>query len=62
MVSGGCASQLFTDGINYINNIVTGLFKVGNEVHVVDTGLIFVVLVVDVLNVGCTELIGSLGV
>ena len=44
-------AEIFLHSVHNVDNIVAGAFQVGNEVHKVNSCLIFVVTLIDILNV-----------
>lgn len=56
----GFLPELLLDLVDYIYYIVADLFKRADNIHIVNAGLILIVVFVDVLDVGHTELVAEI--
>ncbi len=43
--------EVVTDGVDYVDDVVTGLLEVSDDIHIVDAGLIFIMSGIDVGHV-----------
>ena len=53
--SGATAAEDVFEGVNDVDDVVAGAFDVADEVHVVDAGLVFIAVFVDVVDVAAAQ-------